>query len=807
MDIDPLSYGGILLVATAPLTNDEIHEGRPLAGGAGYILGRWLRSAGLKREQLAITTLIRCLGDESFLNQDEVFSCTPYLLEAIASLHPKVIVTLGQAPLTALAGVSGLVDRRAPRMGYVHLTQFGPVIASPDPAYIRQGNAHMTPYAELALLRARQIAGLGCQPSPPQVFPDVPLNIQLALPSKKPGFLMLDIETDQLGTEDERGSEGIISRIGFAWREDDEIRTGTLPWNDETAVYIQRLIRNAQTTCFWNETFDRPRLEHMGIVFGNTLDAMLLWHWLQPTLPKALGAAAPFFWGGEPWKHLSIEAPEIYNARDAYMQLVILEGVIQALGEKRLAEYERLPGRMTPLLLRVSQTGILKSESATKALIEEVKRRKALAQPQLDSMIPPALRPVKIVSREPLPELHAVEQSVIEVTKSGRRKPLGHPEAEFAPEINLWLWKVQKRTWAIPLPFLIESPKQVLALAKAIGIHLQDTNEKTLARHQHPVFRKIVEMRKLNDVVSNFAFKAASDGAVHPRLSYFPSTFRKSCREPNLQSLPARHSMVKLIRAQLQARPGHIFVAGDSSAIEAVLVGWLARSTDYIRLAKAGVHGWLTSALHQTPISLALDDGNLATACKDAKKMWPVDYDKCKRVVHLTNYGGTANRMFLEYPDVFHSVADARQFQKFYLDTQPGRDMVQWQRQTVMEAHRRGYLETIWGCRNYYYRALVYNSLNASYEWGEQAKEAIAFMPQSMASSIQDEFVLALPAWMQDSLRLLRHDEILCEVPESRCEEALDILYETMTMKLERLDGLLIGAEMKCGYDFNLDGK
>ena len=106
------------------------------------------------------------------------------------------------------------------------------------------------------------------------------------------------------------------------------------------------------------------------------------------------------------------------------------------------------------------------------------------------------------------------------------------------------------------------------------------------------------------------------------------------------------------------APPGHVILEGDSSAIEAVLVGYFARSERYIRLAKAGIHDYFNSLVHGDEIPLDTDETTLRAACRAAKAR----YDKpsrevAKRVVHLTAYRGTPERMCEEYPDQFATVA------------------------------------------------------------------------------------------------------------------------------------------------------
>ena len=248
------------------------------------------------------------------------------------------------------------------------------------------------------------------------------------------------------------------------------------------------------------------------------------------------------------------------------------------------------------------------------------------------------------------------------------------------------------------------------------------------------------------------------------------------------------------------AEPGHVLIEGDSAAIEAVLVGWLAGSERYMRLARAGVHGWLTSALHGRVISLDLSDTDLATACKNAKHEWPDDYEKCKRVTHLTGYLGTPRRIFEEYPDDFASEAEARRLQQFLLATDAGTDVKAWQRKTVEMAHAQKYLENFFGLRHRFYSLWQWNARLQAWEFGDDAKRAVAFCPQSIASFVQSDVVLALVAagWL-GALRAIIHDSIILEVLIERAQDAARALHTALTAPIAKLNGLVIGAEVSIG--------
>jgi DNA polymerase I-like protein with 3'-5' exonuclease and polymerase domains len=248
-----------------------------------------------------------------------------------------------------------------------------------------------------------------------------------------------------------------------------------------------------------------------------------------------------------------------------------------------------------------------------------------------------------------------------------------------------------------------------------------------------------------------------------------------------VQTVPKRNDLAAEFRRMVVAAPGCLLVECDSSAIEAVLVGYFAGSQRYINLAKRGVHKWLAEKYAGRPVS----------------KSEPL-YDQIKRVVHLSNYMGTPQRIHEEYPNEFATVAEARKLQDFYFSTDEGQDVRKWQQSTLEQAHKEHMLETPWKQRHYFYD--VFHSANGQWSMGDDAKRAVAFRPQASASAIQTDFVIAADqTWMANHLRWIVHDSIICEVPE---EKALAMAIELkclMEYPVAQLDGISIGAEAKVG--------
>jgi DNA polymerase len=94
----------IFLVGEAP-GREEDKLGRPFVGAAGRVLNESLNKAGLRREDVFVTSVLKCRppGNRN-PRRDEVEKCRPYLEACIEAVDPVVVVALGSFAHRALAG-------------------------------------------------------------------------------------------------------------------------------------------------------------------------------------------------------------------------------------------------------------------------------------------------------------------------------------------------------------------------------------------------------------------------------------------------------------------------------------------------------------------------------------------------------------------------------------------------------------------------------------------------------------------------------------------------------------------------------
>jgi DNA polymerase len=101
----------VLFVGEGPGMNEDA-QGRPFVGAAGKLLTEMLGRAGLAREDVFITNIVkhRPPGNRDPL-PDEIEACGGYLQRQIAEIHPKLVVTLGRYSMASFFGPDARITR------------------------------------------------------------------------------------------------------------------------------------------------------------------------------------------------------------------------------------------------------------------------------------------------------------------------------------------------------------------------------------------------------------------------------------------------------------------------------------------------------------------------------------------------------------------------------------------------------------------------------------------------------------------------------------------------------------------------
>lgn len=93
----------LMFVAELP-GREEDAQGRPLLGKPGVLLTKMIEAMGYRREDVFITTVLKCHSPDRKPGKEEIVACAPYLREQIRLIRPKAVVGFGAIALEGLLG-------------------------------------------------------------------------------------------------------------------------------------------------------------------------------------------------------------------------------------------------------------------------------------------------------------------------------------------------------------------------------------------------------------------------------------------------------------------------------------------------------------------------------------------------------------------------------------------------------------------------------------------------------------------------------------------------------------------------------
>lgn len=118
----PLNAELMLIGGEAPGAQEDM-TGRPFVGAAGKLLNDMLGEAGLSRDRIYITNIVKCRPPNNREPlPDEEEACLPYLIRQIVLIRPRLAITMGgkhsSAALLSMAGVriNGISEVRGGRL-------------------------------------------------------------------------------------------------------------------------------------------------------------------------------------------------------------------------------------------------------------------------------------------------------------------------------------------------------------------------------------------------------------------------------------------------------------------------------------------------------------------------------------------------------------------------------------------------------------------------------------------------------------------------------------------------------------------
>ena len=266
----------------------EDKEGRPFVGRSGQLLNELLQAAGLKREDVYISNVCKCRPPGNRPHTlTERNACRVYLDQEIATVQPKIIITLGGDALEAITGQTQMMKLAGQTINFKHEdTGFEcQVFASVHPSYILRNIG----YKERALkhfeIFGRILRGEAptCSPVKYIIVRTIEQFRKFMIQMHKQKAIVFDTETTGFDFLNDR-----ILCYSFSWKENTAVVLPLLGykeaaiWTAEELTEINTALKEiyADPTITWiaqNMSFDYKFLMTAGIeIVGPIEDTMQL---------------------------------------------------------------------------------------------------------------------------------------------------------------------------------------------------------------------------------------------------------------------------------------------------------------------------------------------------------------------------------------------------------------------------------------------------------------------------------------------------------------------------------------------------
>ena len=363
---------------------------------------------------------------------------------------------------------------------------------------------------------------------------------------------------------------------------------------------------------------------------------------------------------------------------------------------------------------------------------------------------------------------------------------------EYGSKLEVSILELEKKIYEqAGEEFNINSPKQLgVILFEKLGLpngKKTKTGYSTSAdvleklRGEYPIVSDILEYRQLSKLKSTYADGLANyiqeDGKIHTSFNQtITATGRLSSTEPNLQNIPIRIELGRLIRKVFHPMEGNIFVDSDYSQIELRVLAHFSGDEKMIEgyRHEADIHKITASQVFHVPLD----------------EVTPLLRRNAKAVNFGIAYGISA---FGLSEDLGISPKEAKEYIERYFETYP--KIKEFLDKTVSDAKEQGVTTTMFG------RIRPIPELSSSNFMQRQFGERVA-MNSPIQGTAADIIKIAmirvhdrlLREGYKSRLILQVHDELLIETVKEEKEKVVALLEEEMQNSASLLVPLEVGT-------------
>ncbi len=240
-------------------------------------------------------------------------------------------------------------------------------------------------------------------------------------------------------------------------------------------------------------------------------------------------------------------------------------------------------------------------------------------------------------------------------------------------------------------------------------------------------------------------------------------TGRIASSNPNLQNIPIRTELGRMVRKAFVAAPGCSLIAVDYSQIELRVAAHMAGDQAMLKAFREGqdIHTSTAAAIHGIPMNEVTDQQR-----RDAK---------------ATNFGliyGMSAYGLTQSTDL--TLAEAETFVETYFERFPGiRDYLD---KIKEQAKDKGYVETLLGRKRYFPRLASTSNYNLR---RREEREAINAPIQGTAADIMKLAMIKVAEKLGKSglsarMLLQVHDELVLEAPDQEVDQTIELVQSCM---------------------------
>ena len=283
----------------------------------------------------------------------------------------------------------------------------------------------------------------------------------------------------------------------------------------------------------------------------------------------------------------------------------------------------------------------------------------------------------------------------------------------------------------------------------------------------HPIVSKILEYRQYEKLKSNYADGLAAyigpDGRIHGKFNQtITATGRISSTEPNLQNIPVRTELGRMIRKVFVPEEGYVFVDADYSQIELRVLAHCSGDAHLIEAYREArdIHRITASQVFHVPFADVTDQQR-----RNAKAV------NFGIVYGISSFGLSQ--------DLSITRKEAAKYIDDYFQTYPG--IKTFLDQAVQHAKDQGYAVTLFGRRRPVPELSSSNFMQRSF--GERV--AMNSPIQGTAADIIKIAMIGVDRRLKEEglksrLVLQVHDELLIEAEQTEVETVKEILRQEM---------------------------